>query len=226
MRQRGRGSARPGVARIWEGTHSTTAAELWVARRKDRKILSSLYENGKQIMQVSEIQVAGQLDKGDAIMSELGVMYALGTLAVTDLKSERDKLLLKHGFKFLPIGLASGGILDQKKAMKSKKASKSGATLQSPSSSGLKRQALKRPAAAPATTPAATSEVKEQPRRKRPTAAKAAEAVPEVKKEPHDSDSDFFKEGPPEHSAFDLAMGWYAHPACVRPSRTLEYSAL
>ena len=168
MKSRGRGSGKTPLPKLWEGVHVKTQFAVTVARRADRRPLTSIKHNGKQIMQVSEIHVAGDMEKADVIAIELAKMFASDSVQADKMQAERDALLVKNGFK-AKAARREGGEPRTKKAKKKPAAdapvsvspvgrSEHSTRELSTKKGGPKETPLKRPAAAPvasSTLPAA-----------------------------------------------------------------------
>ena len=96
---RGRGSGKEAAVRIWEGAHVQTGKTVTVTRRQDRRPLTIIREDKLQIMQVTAIQVANDMEKADLVATEVAQEFAAGKVDKDGLKDLRNKVLEKHGFK-------------------------------------------------------------------------------------------------------------------------------
>ena len=82
---------------IWEGEHCLTKKKIVVVRRNDRRPLTSIQYDGKQIMQVSSHQVGGDMATADSIGSKLAEQFAANLVTVDTVKETRDALLVEFG---------------------------------------------------------------------------------------------------------------------------------
>ena len=90
---------------LYAGEHKNTHHAITVRRRVDRDLMVSLYEQGKQRLQIPVWKFAldGEETEGkDAearageFLREIAIRYAAGTLTVKELYAERDKKLVEY----------------------------------------------------------------------------------------------------------------------------------
>jgi hypothetical protein len=93
---------------VWCGEHSATHHKLVVRPRKDRKFLMSLFEQAKQICQVTvqifaqpgeETEGSAAEDRAAAFMKQIAIDYAADKIPAEKLHQEKDSRLKAAGLK-------------------------------------------------------------------------------------------------------------------------------
>jgi len=87
---------------FWEQAHNLTKHKLHVAKRADRQLLISLFEQCRQVLQV-RVDLFGPEDELESqikvfkFMKDIGVKYAASALSSTSLKTYRDSEIPRLG---------------------------------------------------------------------------------------------------------------------------------
>ena len=99
--EQGRQGSKDVLETIWDGEHVATHHRLYIKARHDRKMLCSLYEQGKQICQVI-VSMWGpeddpnSLKEASKMMIELAQLYEKDLIKKSDFKEKKKDLLAKN----------------------------------------------------------------------------------------------------------------------------------
>jgi hypothetical protein len=140
--------SRRSADRFWEAKHSKTDTLLRIRPRKDRQMLTMLYEDARMILGVKTALFAGDHQKATDFLRPIAEKFQRGELQSCDLNKCRDERLLE-----LKIGMESA---TASASSSSKVVAKKQPALERPAAASSIDPALKRPAAT-SSDPAATS---------------------------------------------------------------------